>query len=148
MEMETKQFGMFLIVSICFINTCRQKKYCRGRTVNSIWRNLEGLCCPSRNFESFQKLNESFHFCVLNLLIDSKNIENCSQKILLGKYPSYPGKFKTTKVNFLMNFIRAPRAKQKYLFEAFVFKKQRALLKNSSYLWIRLWCNQRWFKHI
>jgi hypothetical protein len=27
--------------------------------------------------------------------------------ILLGKYPSYPGKTKITKVHFLMNFVRA-----------------------------------------
>jgi hypothetical protein len=36
------------------------------------------------------------------------------KKILLGKYPSYPGKTKITKVNFLMNFIRLPpRARTK-----------------------------------
>jgi hypothetical protein len=27
------------------------------------------------------------------------------KRILLGKYPSYPGKIKITKVNFLMNFV-------------------------------------------
>jgi hypothetical protein len=48
-----------------------------------------------------------------------------AKKILLGKYPSYPGKTKITIVNFLMNIVRAPpKAKtKKCLPEACIQKK-------------------------
>jgi hypothetical protein len=36
----------------------------------------------------------------LSLLGEKKNLQ--------GKYPSYPGKTKSKKVNFLMNFVGAP----------------------------------------
>jgi hypothetical protein len=57
-------------------------------------------------------LKNSLHFQIWS---DFENfLLNCqtkvelfhNKKILLGKYPSYPGKTKATKYNFLINFVR------------------------------------------